>query len=427
MNRRTFLSGFAGAAAPQAERPPRPNILVIHSDQFRADALAISGNRFSHTPNLDLLAIGGVRFSNAYCPQALCSPSRASLLTGVYPHTTRLQHNIYQSPDAFKDPQYHLIPHLPGLLRDAGYETGYIGKWHLGEEDPGIFDFYRGYNSLLPHWIGEPDESPYRSDAETDEAIRFLRKKRSRPFALLIGYYPPHDPYDAPKRFQRYYAGKNLEPMEYFAAVSAIDWNVGRLIEVLRTTGQEKDTLVIFTSDHGDTFARRPGSSDVARKTVSYDDSAKIPLIMLWPAKLPRMVEYRGGVSGVDIMPTILDAAGIPIPSRVQGRSRIPETLRGDTGWKEPVFIENIPHEPLEGKRVVERAVRTDRWKLILRDHPRNELYDLVADPGEKNDLFLYPEFAPKIKELARLMQDWGNRLNDQVAVVLTQKLNYLK
>ena len=414
---------MGGTAALRAVGAVRPNVLVIHSDQFRPDALAISGNSFSHTPKLDSLARGGVRFSNAYSTQALCSPSRASLATGVYPHTTKLQHNIYQVPDAFKDPQYHLTPHWPGLLRDAGYQTAYIGKWHLGDENPGIFDSYKGYNSLLPHWIGKPDESAYRSDLETDDAIAFLKEKRTRPFALMIGYYPPHDPYDAPKRFKQYYAGKNVENMEYYAAVSAIDWNVGRVMEALRMAGQEKDTLVIFTSDHGDTFGKRPGSSDVARKTVSYDDSAKVAWLMRWPARLPRGMEYQGGVSGADLMPTILDAAGIAIPERVQGRSRIPNIEKGDVGWKEPVFMENIPHEPLEGQRVVERAVRTERWKLILRDHSRSELYDMAADPAEKQDLFLYPEFAAQVKELGRLILDWGQRCDDPASVELAQKI----
>lgn len=122
-------------------------------------------------------------------------------------------------------------------------------------------------------------------------------------------------------------------------------------------------------------------------------------------------------------MPTILDAVGIAIPARVQGSSRIPNILKGDVGWKEPVFIENIPHEPLEGKRVVERAVRTERWKLILRDHSRSELYEMAADPAEKNDLFLYPDFAPHVKELARLIFDWGKRFDDAVSVELGQKI----
>jgi choline-sulfatase len=212
--------------------------------------------------------------------------------------------------------------------------------------------------------------------------------------------------------------------MEYYAAVSAIDWNVGRLLEVLKANGTEHNTLVIFSADHGDTFGKRPGTSLPSPKTVCYDDSAKVPLMMRWPAGLPRALTYRGGVSSVDIMPTILEAAGVPIPSRVQGRSRIREIQTNDLGWKEPVFMENITHTPIaDGKIAVERAVRTERWKLILRDHPRHELYDMQADPGEANDLFARPEYAATIRELAGLIQDWGRRLGDRVAVELAGKV----
>ena len=425
MNRRKFIFTAGATAAARAAASVRPDILIIHSDQFRADALAVSGNPFVHTPNLDDLARNGVRFSNAYGTQALCSPCRGSLLTGVYPHTTKVDHNIYKIPNALKEPEYHLTPHWPGLLREAGYHTSYIGKWHLGEENPGIFDYYNGYNSLWPHWVGKPYESPYRADLETDDAIRVIKESRSQPCALMVGYYPPHDPYTPPKKFYQYYSGKNLEHMEYYAAVSAIDWNVGRLLAALKETGREEDMLVIFTSDHGDTFGKRPGSSLGAPKTVCYDDSAKVPLIMRWPSRFPRGIEYRGGVSVADLMPTILDAAGVPIPSRVQGRSRIPDIQKGDTGWREPVFMENVTGAPIPigGKPALERAVRTQRWKLILRDHPRNELYDITADPAEKNDLFLYPDFVPEIKELSRLIHDWGERLDDPVAVELSRKL----
>ncbi len=151
MNRRSFLTSLAAAAAT----PSRPNFLFLMADQFRADALAASGNTFCRTPNLDALAAGGVRFSNAYCTQALCTPCRAAMLNGVYPHTSHLQGNLYNVPNAFKDPKYALTPNWPTMLREAGYFTGYIGKWHLGEDDPGMFDMFSGYNSLKPHWLGE--------------------------------------------------------------------------------------------------------------------------------------------------------------------------------------------------------------------------------------------------------------------------------
>lgn len=417
--RRRFLAA-AGALVPaRAASPSGPNFLFLIADQFRADALGAAGNTFVRTPNLDALARGGVRFSNAYCPQALCSPSRASLMTGVYPHTTGVDHNLYKVDSALRMPEFHLVPNWPALLRTAGYTTGYIGKWHLGEADPGLFDYWNGYNSLQPHWLGKRNESAYRSDVETDDAMRFLEKNASRPFALIVSYYPPHTPYDPPKKFEDLFAGKGVEHMPYYAAASAVDWDIGRLLEKLKSLGLEQNTLTSFTADHGETFGQRFGSSN---KTVCYEESAKVPLLVRWPARLPRSLVYEGGVCTIDLMPTILEAARLPLPARLQGRSRLAEMEKRDTRWKAPVFLQNITQKQHEGQPVVERGVRTERWKLILRDRYRNELYDLEKDPGETRDLFPDAASKAKVNELAALLRDWGRRVNDRMAVELASK-----
>ncbi len=417
--RREFLASAAAAPLACAAASGRPNFLFLIADQFRADALGAAGNTFCRTPYLDSLARGGVRFSNAYCPQALCSPSRASLMTGVYPHTTGVDTNIYKVDSALAMPQYRLVPNWPTLLRQAGYVTGYIGKWHLGERDPGLFDYWNGYNSLQPHWLGKRNESEYRSDVETDDAMRFLEKHRARPFALILSLYPPHTPYDPPKRFEDLYAGRGMEHLPYYAAATAVDWDIGRLLGRLEALGLEDNTMVSFTADHGETFGRRFGSSN---KTVCYEESAKVPLLVRWPSRLPRALVYEGGVCTIDLMPTILEAAGLPLPARLQGRSRLREMERCDLGWKAPVFLQNITQKEFEGRPVVERGVRTEHWKLILRNYYRNELYNLETDPGETNDLFTAPESKQKVAELAALLRDWGERAGDRVAVELAQR-----
>lgn len=393
------------------------------ADQFRADALGANGNTWVRTPALDRLAGSGVRFSNAYTPQALCTPARGALMTGVYPHTTRLDGNLYKVDDAFQAPQLHLTPNLPTLLRQAGYRTGYIGKWHLGEKNPGLFDYWNGYNSydalnpeypLQPHWMGKPYESAYRADVDTGDAVRFLEENRARPFALFVSYYPPHNPYNPPRKFEEMYQGR--EHPGYYGAVTAVDLDIGRVLDKLAALKLEDSTFVSFTADHGETFAGRLGSQ---AKTVCYEESAKVPLLMRWPGHLPA-VEYRGGVTTLDLMPTILEVAGVAAPARCQGHSRIADVRAGRLGWSEPVFLENITQNKIDGKPAIERAVRTENWKLILRDHPRDELYDLRADPGEKNDLF--SREPARVKELAALIADWAKRVDDPVAAGLAAK-----
>ena len=265
-NRRRFLLAAGGAAASGLAADTRPNFLFLMADQIRADALAVSGNRFVETPHLDALAGSGVRFANAYCPQALCTPSRSALLSGVYPHTSGLDHNLYDVGNAFKLSEFKLTPNWPTLLRQAGYYTGYIGKWHLGDDDPGLFDQWAGYNSLKPHWIGEKYKSEYRTDMETRQAIEFLDKRGSKPFMLAVSYYPPHTPYDPPKKYEDMYRDKGIDHPGYWGAVTAVDRCLGQVLAKLKDLGLERDTFVSFTADHGETFGLR--RSRLRRKRV---------------------------------------------------------------------------------------------------------------------------------------------------------------
>jgi len=430
MNRRQFFVTAGAAAATGFAAPPRPNFLFLMADQFRSDALAVSGNKFVDTPNLDALARSGVRFANAYCPQALCTPSRSSLLTGVYPHTHRLDHNVYNVPNTFQSPEFKLAPNWPTILREAGYYTGYIGKLHLAESDPGIFDYYDGYNSQKSKWMGVRDKSEYRSDAETRQAMEFLEKHGTKPFMLFLSFYPPHNSappsgpitayyYDPPKKYEDKYHDKGIDHPGYWGGVEAVDHAFGLLLAKLKELGLESNTFVSFTADHAETFGKRMGS---VNKCVSYDDSAKVPLLMRWPAGMPGGLVYEGGVTTLDLMPTMLEAAGLPAPKRVQGVSRLDEIRSRKLGWKEPVFLENITQLKVDDKFTVERAVRTKDWKLILRDQPKDELYDLAHDPEERTDLLNRPEQKARIHEMSRLILQWGEKTSDTVAAQLAKR-----
>ncbi|MCB9383251.1 MAG: sulfatase-like hydrolase/transferase [Bryobacterales bacterium] len=449
MDRRSFLSsaGVASLAAPaqtvsaqsSSDRPP--NILFLLFDKCRRDAIGAYSMRKVHTPNLDRLANEGVLFESCYVPQALCGPTRASILTGSYPHWHGLRRNVYpitpgklpsnyQEPiiDPFRDPRFRLIDNWPYFLNNSGYATGHIGKWHLGALNPGLFDYWKSFNSLLRHWIGEPHKSRYRPDVHTDQGIGFIEDHQDEPWMLYQSYYAPHEPLDPPKRFLEPYQGD--EHAGYYGSVSNLDWNVGRILEALERTGQLDNTLIIATTEHARTWDERPGTAE--GMCVSYDEVARIPLILRFPKQLPQGKRWKSGVSSVDLMPTILEAAGVapvmgthPSPTRpfLHGKSLISLVREGRDRWDRPIVVENLPQAAIDGSFYEERALRTERYKLILRLFDNNpairpgELYDLTADPDEKHNL--YSQKPDVVRDMAATLRAWGLETHDELAVQL--------
>ena len=447
MNRRVFLSQAAALPlaatsgwAQQTGGEAPPNIVFFLFDKCRRDAIGCYGLRECHTPNLDYLAETGTRFDAAYVPQALCGPCRASILTGAYPHLHGLRKNVYEAhpgasystyqeviPDPFRDSRFKLWDNFPHFLNASGYATGHIGKWHLGPANPGFFDYWKGFNSLLLHWIGEPHNSRFRPDVHTDQGIRFIERHRDEPFFLYQSYYSPHEPNDPPKRFLEPYEGQ--DHAGYYASVSALDWNVGRVLDTLRKHGLLDKTLIIFTTEHGRSWTGRPGTQE--GMCTAYDEAARVPLIIRHPKLFPSGKVWNSGVSHVDLMPTILDAAGIRTTfsmlnrtfPQIQGTSLIPRVRNGRDEWLQPVVIENVPQMAIDGALYDERAIRNERYKLILRKFETRpvlrpgELYDLEADPGETKDI--YASKTDVKKSLARSLADWGRRYEDPLAIEL--------
>ena len=436
MERREFIKhagrSIAGAllrgAALGASREPGgpPNFLFILTDQQRWDAVGAYGDGRVFTPNIDRIARDGVRFENCYAAQAVCSPSRASILSGLFPHAHRVYDNIYGVEDCTADPAYNLSVIWPRLLQQAGYHTGWIGKWHLGDSAPACFDEWHGFNSLLPHWLGEPYESEYRSDHETDIGLKYLEENRGRPFALCQSYYPPHTDYTAPKRFWEYYEDSDLSPMEYYAACSDIDWNVGRLMSKLRELDLLENTFVVFTSDHGDHFGSRPGGGN---KRGAYDDCARVPLIFHHPTLARKGLVRNELTSNVDLMPSLLEAARLDIPEGLHGRSLLPLVRGRNPDWRSAVMIENLESVPTGSDREEDdltdsRGVRTDRWKLILRDRLSvraanlRELYDLSADPGEQTSIY-GPDRSTDVEPILGELESWARQVGDDTGLKL--------
>lgn len=453
MNRRSFLLGAAAPVLSRAqtgrtpERPP--NILLILFDKCRTDAIGAYGRKDVHTPNLDWLAAGGVRFNNCYTPQALCGPARASILTGLYPHSHGLRKNVYpavlgrsntvyQEPisNPFHDPRFRLWDNFAFLLHNAGYETGHIGKWHLGPGNPGFFDTWKSFNSQLAHWVGKPHESPYRPDVHTAQAVEFIGQNARQPFFLYQSYYSPHEPLDPPKEFLARYP--NVENAGYYASVANLDWNVGRMLDALRKHQILDRTLVIVTADHSRTWKDRPGSAE--GMCVPYDDSSAIPLILRHPGLLPEGRVWQSGVSLVDLAPTILDAAGVARYSLEmarligshrppeQGHSLLAEVRSGRDAWSRPVVLQNISQAAYLGSNFEDRAIRKGRWKLALRkfdvfpSRRFNELFDMETDPEEGANLYHRPESRAVTTELAGVLRKWGEQFGDPLSVELAQR-----
>lgn len=450
MRRRELLAlPFAAAtAAPQTkpagtpvQRPP--NILLLLYDKCRTDAIGAYEGIRDRTPNLNQLAAAGVRFEHAYTPQALCAPARASMLTGLYPHahgvrynpypgTAAPTHSSYPDPviDPFRDTRFHLSDNFVYYLSNAGYATACIGKWHLGPGNPGFFDTFKAFNSLLRHWVGEPHKSAYRPDLETDEGIRFIEANAGRPWFLYQSYYAPHEPLDPPKQWAAKFT--NQEHADYHATVANLDWNAGRTFETLRRHHLLDNTLIIFASDHGRSWIERPGSTE-QRIALSYEEVARVPLIMRYPSRLPQGKVWNSGVTLAALAPTILDACGISLTQGLPGHDQTPklhttslfQTLSGSDNWSEPVIVQNVPQAPIDGSFFDERAIRTARHKLILRKYEQSpalrpgELYDLKMDPDERSNI--YSAQPQLVAELAKQLENWARRTGDDTAIELAR------
>lgn len=442
MHRRSFLASLSAATVAHSQSGRPPNVLLLLFDKCRTDFIGCYGSPDAQTPNLDQLASSGVRFDRAYTPQALCGPARASMLTGLYPHAHGVRRNVYPAPagrlntnfqdvivDPFRDPRFRLWDNCVYQLNNAGYATGCIGKWHLGPANPGFFDTFKGFNSLLRHWVGEPHRSAYRPDVETDEAIRFIEANGERPWFLYQSYYAPHEPLDPPKDWAVRFAGKDRA--EYHATVANLDWNTGRILDALRRRNLLDNTLIIFTADHGRTWIDRPGSAESI--AMSYEEVARVPLILRYPARVPQSKVWRSGVNLAALAPTMLDACGISLAQGLSGANLTPSlhaasllrTLSGQDEWREPVILQNIPQKGIDGSLYDERAIRTERHKLILRKfdvRPElrpGEMYDLETDPDESKNL--YAKEPRLVAQLAAQLEKWGRTAGDDTAVELAR------
>jgi len=404
--RREFLAASLPSFNPGGAAPLRaPNIVFLLADQWRPQTLPAAGDTNLIAPNLARLGKEGVHCRRAYATNPVCSPSRASILTGRYPHACRVPRN--DLPLALEEPSLALE------LKKAGYATGYIGKWHLdGEGKPGFvppgprrrgFDFWaafnRGHAYYDPTYFGDSPEpvrpGGFEPDYQTDLAIRFIRSHRDRPFFLYLSWGPPHPPRKAPEAFLRrydprafrlaanvpdHYEAKAREGMHgYYALCTAVDANLGRVLAALDELRLADDTIVVFTSDHGDML----GAHGLEFKGLPYEESSRIPLLIRYPRKLGRDVDNDTLVSNADLMPTLLSSCGAGIPESVQGRNLAPLLFEGRGESPESVYAYG-------------RLGTAEEWRMVVRGYDKlvvnarleaTHLYNLGQDPLEMNNL----------------------------------------
>jgi arylsulfatase A-like enzyme len=409
-----------------------PNVIVFFTDQQRWDTTGAHGNPLDLTPNFDRMARYGTHVYNSFTCQPVCGPARSCLQTGLYATATGCYRNGIPLP-----PDARTLAHY---FKEGGYTTAYIGKWHLAGPqhrgavpvaERGGYDYWLGsnlleftsdaYDTVMYDNDGQPVKLPgYRVDAVTDAVIRYIDQPREQPFYLFVSYIEPHhqnhrDDYPAPLGYEERYRERWTPPdlaalggsthahlAGYYGMVKRLDEALGRLLEALQSLDMLDDTIVLFTSDHGNHFKTR--NSEYKRS--GHDASVRVPTAIQGPG-FNSGGQIRDMVSLIDLPPTLLDAAGLPVPEHMQGCSLLPLVHKNPADWPEEVFIQISEAE-------VGRAVRTPRWKYGVTAPDKDGdadagssqyveayLYDLLSDPYELTNLIHF-ESHDEVKQVMR-------------------------
>ena len=449
----------AGLLAAEGEK--RPNILFIMADDHAAHAISSYGSTINQTPQLDRLALQGMRFDRMFAVNSICTPSRATVLTGKYSHINGVP--VFNRFDGSQ-------PTVAKYLQAAGYYTGIIGKWHL-ESDPTGFDKWtilpgQGdyFNPTFLEAGGKRVIKGYVTDITTDLSLDFLKNRpQDKPFFLMCHHKAPHRNWQPDAKHKAMFAGKvipepatlrddgvgrtdaireckqkvleNLSPndtkgappaglsgdellkwkyqrymQDYLACVQSVDDNVGRLLDYLDEAGVAANTLIIYTSDQGFFL----GDHGLYDKRFMYEESIRMPFLVRWPGVIkPGSVQAAMGINP-DFAPTFLEAAGLPVPADMQGRSLMP-LFKGKVpaDWRGSWYYRYY-HDPGDHNTRAHYGVRTTTHKLIyFWKKDQWEMYDLVADPGEMHNLYSDPAQAETVSKLKAELYRLKKELKD--------------
>ncbi len=449
------------ARSRAAEDGPPPNIVVILVDDLRWDDIGCAGHPFVRTPNIDRIAREGARFRNAFCTTPLCSPVRASLLTGLYTQ----HHGVLDNTNRSK--ASHKLKTFPCVLQQAGYETAYIGKWHMGNDDtarPG-FDHWvsmkgqgTSFDPVLNVDGHRSKHIGHTTDVLNEKAVAFVRRKRDKPFCLYVAHKALHpelvqyddgsisDPSAAKfmpaKRHAKLYDNeaiprrlnatdtlvgkpalrrkiKGLPALgrktgtpdetvrDRLRMLAAVDDGVGLLFSALTETGQLDNTIVVLLSDHGYWYGEHGLSVE---RRLAYEEALRIPLLVRYPPMIERGSVIDEFALSIDLAPTLIELAGGKPTDRMDGRSLVP-LFAGEhpKNWRTSFLVEY--NTDMVFPRVLNmgyRAVRTRRWKYIRYNKldEMDELYDLKNDPYEMTNLVHDPKSQATLKTLQAELQN---------------------
>ena len=448
INRRQLIkTGAAGLCAltlsgklPAAEGKRRPNVLIITTDQQQVDAVSAVGNKWVKTPNMDSLATNGVYFTNSYSPYPLCSPSRAALHAGRMPHEIGVDHNGMTI-----DPE---IPISGQIFRQAGYDTGYAGKWHCPATYP--TDGIPGYE-VLNTTTRKGNLAQVVDEATVNAAVKFIERKREKPFLAVVSFINPHDiclpagetspildqvwnryeppagaeipplpanfadTRDTPEGFTRKARHEEWDEnhwrkyiYSYYRMVEDVDRQVGQVLQALRRAGQEDNTIIVFTSDHGEGLASHRWTG----KMMYYEEEAAVPLIVSFKGVTPAgRIDREHLVSALDVLPTICDYAGVKSQAVMRGQSLRPIIEKPQKSGQEYIVSEMASGS--------ERSfmVRTRRYKYMVFPGKAGKklemLFDMQADPGEMKNLAGQSAYASEIERHRKLLAQW-NKLTEE-------------
>ncbi len=501
ISRRDLLRAAAGGAiagalpsrvqcATRTKQEGGINVLFLMTDEQHYASLSATGNPYVQTPNMDRIGREGALFHNATCVTPYCSPSRASLITGVYPHTHDILLNVSPGRNKQKPLAQDAFPNTESTLHKAGYACGHRGKWHLG--DKGDFDCYeswayaskrgrdyakylakhvpahkyrdhpspekylgrpvemipavkKGYHefhaipnnrvayiSIIGRSVIPPEHLP--ETQITNQVLELLERNADRNFLITASWSPPHDLWVIPEPYYsmvdrgkvKLPGTRDLPPWDqrrpskrlgdimgtegiaeyaaiYHGMVKYIDDQVGRVLRKLDELGLADNTLVVFTSDHGDMV----GAHGCIGKSIFsiYDDLVRIPLVMRLPRRIRPGTVVRQPVSQIDVMPTILDYASKPIPKKIHGRSMKPLIDGREVPWRDYAFCQRAH---------ASRMLRTERYKLLYRPKPRIvALYDLQEDPHEDRNLATESRHASTVRQMHKKLIDVMKRDGD--------------